>query len=136
MYCTVLSIIRFFSRFQIRSYGIAICLFSINAHILPPVHCQAFSGDFIKLLLSDEYLGANREEAMLFHLQLLFHATTEAKRRKELSSTRLPSSVYLWLARRISHSEKSHRYKKYLLLSRDTEFLRETKVCPHIKDHY
>lgn len=79
--------------------------------------------------MGDDYLSISTEESMLFHLKLLYYTAMEAKRRKELDSVRLPTSVYLWLARRMLHSEKSHRYQKYLGLSKDVEFLRETKVC-------
>ncbi len=117
----------FFS-FQLRCYGVVIFLLSHNSHILLPVHYQAFEGAFSILLMDEDQLAMNREDSIPFHLRLLYYTVTEAKRQNELSSIRLPSVLYLWLSRRILHSQKLPQYKQYLALSEDVEFRKETKV--------
>lgn len=65
---------------------------------------------------------------MAFHLRLLYHTVMAAKRRKELSSVRLASSLYLWLCRRILHSSKIDESQKFLGMSKDVELHKETYV--------
>lgn len=105
------------------------CLLCVNEHLLLPVCQETFQGNFIQLLLSEKHLVISRSEQMLFHLRLLFHTVSEAKRRNQLSRIRLPSSMYVWLARRVSNSGKIRDCQKYLGLTMDGQFLREaTKV--------
>jgi hypothetical protein len=79
--------------------------------------------------MDEDQLAMNREDSIPFHLRLLYYTVTEAKRQNELSSVRLPSVLYLWLSRRIFHSNMMLQYKQYLALSEDVEFRKETKVC-------
>lgn len=62
------------------------------------------------------------------HLQLLYHAVSEARQRNSLGQLHRLSSVYFWLARRVSHSRMIRDYHKYVQLTMDGEFQKERKV--------
>ena len=79
--------------------------------------------------MDEDQLAMNTEDSIPFHLRLLYYTVAEAKRQNELGSVRLPSGLYLWLSRRIVHSQKMPQYKQYLALNEDVEFRKETKVC-------
>ena len=114
--------------FQIRCYGLVIFLLCLNSHILLPVQHQAFEGAFSILLLDEDQLAMNKEDSILFHFRLFYYTVAEAKRQNQLDSVRRPFSLYIWLSRRIFHSQKMQRYKQYLALSQDVEFCKESKV--------